>query len=435
MERKKMMEAIGIEFEEDLFCDIPQDVRCHLPLPAGISEKDVVSEITKLLLKNRHMGQVPSFIGAGVYDHYVPAAVDHIVSRSEFYTSYTPYQPEMSQGMLQALFEYQSHICELTGMEAANCSMYDGATALGEAARMCARISKGSRFLAPRGMSRDKISVLRNYLSYTGVEPEFYNWDEDGGLDIDDVESRLVDICGIYAEMPNMFGVIDSRIELLRSLTDAPLVIGVNPLLLALCHPPGEMGADIVVGEGQCLGAHPNFGGPSLGIFACRQEYVRKMPGRLIGLTEDNRGQQAFCMTLQTREQHIRRGRATSNICTNVALLALGAAVFLSYYGKEGLVELAKKNIDRARRLMDLLNDIDPLSAPYFDNYHFNEFLVEMPVKPEKLNRILCKRGFQGGLPMGPHVPELGDCMLLATTEMHDDAVQDAFVSVIREVL
>ncbi len=436
MDREEMMELIGIEFEEDLFKDVPAEVRCHLPLPPGMSERGTIAAVERILERNRHMGEEPSFLGAGCYDHYVPAAVDHIVSRSEFYTSYTPYQPEISQGMLQALFEYQSHICELTAMDAANCSLYDGATALGEAARMCARLNDGGVFLAPRAMSREKLSVLRNYLIGSGVDIGLYGWDEDGGLDIDDLGPRLREgLCGVYAEFPNMFGVIDARADLLRPLTDAPLVLGVNPLSLALCKPPGEMGADIVVGDGQCLGAHPNFGGPGLGIFACRQEHVRKMPGRVIGLTEDSRGQQAFCMTMQTREQHIRRGRATSNICTNVALLAVGAAVHMSLLGRDGLVSLARENAERARRLMDLLSELDNVVSPFFDNHHFNEFLAEMPVRPEKLNRVLAKRGFQGGLPMGPHVPELGDCMLLTSTEMHDDAAQDAFVEALREVL
>lgn len=436
MDRQRMMDYIGIGFEDELFKDVPEEVRCHLPLPKGMSEKDVTAEIGRLLSKNRHYGEMPSFLGAGCYDHFIPAAVDHVISRSEFYTSYTPYQPEMSQGMLQALFEYQSHICELTGLDAANCSMYDGATALGEAARMCARLNSGDVFLAPRAMTREKLSVLRNYLTGTGVELELYGWDDDGGVDIDDLESRITEkVCGLYAETPNLFGVIDARIPILRGMTEAPLVVGVNPLTLALMRAPGDMGADIVVGDGQCLGSPMNYGGPGLGLFACRQEHVRKMPGRVIGLTEDSHGEQAFCMTLQTREQHIRRGRATSNICTNVALVAVAAAVFMSYHGRDGLVDLAKENIERARRLMDLVSGLDNVRSPVFDNHHFNEFLVELPVKPEKINSILAKRGFQGGLPMSAHVPEMSDCMLLATTEMHDDATQDSLVAAIREVL
>ncbi len=431
-----MMDYIGIGFEDELFKDVPEEVRCHLPLPKGISEREVSKEIGRILSKNRHAGEVPSFLGVGCYDHYIPAAVDHVTSRSEFYTSYTPYQPEMSQGMLQALFEYQSHICELTGLDAANCSMYDGATALGEAARMCARLNDGDVFLAPRSLTREKVSVLRNYLIGTGVELELYGWDDDGGVDLDDLEGRVTDgLCGLYAETPNLFGVIDARVPLLRAMTDAPLVVGVNPLTLALMRAPGDMGADIVVGDGQCLGSPMNYGGPGLGLFACRQEHVRKMPGRVIGLTEDTRGGQAFCMTLQTREQHIRRGRATSNICTNVALVAVAAAVFMSYHGRDGLIALAKENIDRARRLMDLVSDIDNVQSPVFDNHHFNEFVVELPVKPEKINCILARKGLQGGLPLSAHVPEMGDCMLLATTEMHDDDTQDRFVSVLREVL
>jgi len=434
-----MLALLGLEDVSELFSDIPAAVRRGLDLPQGMGEMEVVDYLATILRRNATAAETPCFLGAGAYLHYVPAAVEHILSRSEFYTSYTPYQPEISQGMLQALFEYQSLVCEITAMDAANSSMYDGSTALGEAARMCRRLHKGSHFLIPQAMNRDKVSVLENYLTGTGVQLLRYAYDDrDGCIVLDEVSSLLSaeDVCGVYAEMPNFFGVMDPGLMELKDLMgDSPLVLGVNPLCLGVTRPPGDMGADIVVGEGQPLGSRLSYGGPMLGLFACRQEHVRKMPGRVVGLTVDSRGQEAFCLTLQTREQHIRRSSATSNICTNEALNAVGAAVFLSLLGGEGLVELGKRNMERAKRLMGMMGRIDLVKAPRFEAYHFNEFVAELPVRPEKVNRLLLAKGIIGGLPIADHIPGMHNSMLIASTEMHSDQMQDDLVRALREVL
>lgn len=434
-----MLALLGIQDVSELFSDVPASVRCRLDLPEGLSEMEVVDRLAAILAKNATAAEMPCFLGGGAYLHYVPAAVEHIISRSEFYTSYTPYQPEISQGMLQSLFEYQSLVCEITAMDAANSSMYDGSTALGEAARMCRRLQKGNRFLVPRALNRDKSSVLENYLVGTGVETLRYDFDpRDGCMTLEALSMQISqnEICGMYVEMPNFLGVMDPSImELKTMLGEIPLVVGVNPLCLGVTKPPGEMGADIVVGEGQPLGSRLSYGGPMLGLFACRQEHVRKMPGRVVGLTTDSRGQDAYCLTLQTREQHIRRSNATSNICTNEALNAVAAAVHLSILGGQGLAALGRRNIERSRRLMNMLGRIDSVRSPLFDACHFNEFVIELPVKPDKVNRLLLAKGIIGGLPLAEHLPERQNCMLLASTEMHSDQDQDDLVRTLKEVL
>jgi glycine dehydrogenase subunit 1 len=365
---------------DELFADIPQDVRKELDIGPGMSEMDVIRKIEKMLGKNRGTDK-PCFMGMGVYSHYVPAAVDHVTGMSQLYTSYTPYQPEISQGMLRALFEYQSVVCELTGMDAANSSMYDCATALGEAARMCSRISKGKIFLIPEALSKDRLSVLKNYLIGTGITVERYGFDKKtGALSLDDISAaaKKGGLCGVYAEMPNLFGILDKNVASVKQIIGSvPLVVGVNPMCLSIVRSPGDMGADIVIGEGQPLGTRPGFGSPLLGMFACRQEHVRKIPGRIVGMTEDTNGNTAFCLTLQTREQHIRRSSATSNICTNEALTAVGAAVYVSVMGAEGMIDIAKKNMERASSLISRLSEKGIRAV--FDNTYFNEFAVRLP--------------------------------------------------------
>jgi len=438
MDTDRMLEKLRMRSADELFADVPKDVRIKFDIGNGMSEMDTVAKLTGMLGKNITNSEMPCFMGMGSYRHYVPAAVDHITGISELYTSYTPYQPEISQGMLQSLFEYQSVVCELTGMDAANSSMYDGATALGEAARMCGRISKGKRFLIPEALSIEKRSVLNNYLNGTGIQVSSYGFDRrTGALLLDEVSSEAEKggLCGVYAEMPNIFGCLDKNAASLRSLIgDTPLVIGVNPICMPIVKPPGDMGADIAIGEGQPLGSRMSFGGPMLGMFACRQEHVRKMPGRIIGLTSDADGEQAFCMTMQTREQHIRRSSATSNICTNEALSAVAAAVFVVTLGANGMIDLAKKNMERAASLMKLLSSIDGVELA-FDNIHFNEFTVKLRKDPAKVNADLLKKGIMGGVPLKDHVNGMDNCMLLATTEMHSDDDHRKLAKALKEVL
>jgi len=423
---------------DELFADVPQDVRKELNIGPGLSEMEMVEKVAGTLQRNVTAADIPSFMGLGVYRHYVPAAVDHVTGMSQMYTSYTPYQPEISQGMLRALFEYQSVVCELTGMDAANSSMYDCATALGEAARMCSRISKGKTFLIPEALSKEKVSVLNNYLVGTGISTTTYGFDKrTGALSLDDIAAAVKKggLCGVYAEMPNMFGILDGNTASVKQIIgNVPLVIGVNPMCMPLVRPPGEMGADLAIGEGQPMGTRMGFGSPLLGMFACRQDHIRKMPGRIVGMSEDMDGNAALCLTLQTREQHIRRSSATSNICTNEALTAVAAAVYVSVLGADGMITVAKKNMERARSLMSLLSGIKGIEM-VFDNIHFNEFVVRFAKDARTVNAELLKKGVMGGVPLGGHAKGMDDCMLIATTEMHSDADHKKLADALKEVL
>ncbi len=433
----RMIKDMGLSSWEELFSDIPQEVRKGEIDIESMDEYELYRYAKNLADKNRDFFSMPSFLGAGVYMHYIPPAVLAIVGRSEFYTSYTPYQPEISQGMLQALFEYQSVIAELTGMDVANSSMYDASTALGEAARMAYRLNHRKDVLIPENLHWEKESVLKNYIAGLGMNVKKYPLNDRGMVDLDSLSGMIDDNTAmVYVENPNFFGVIDENALKIKDMVGkAAYVVGVNPLSLALLKPPGEYGADIVIGEGQILGNPISFGGPLLGVFATKKEYVRKMPGRLIGETVDKDGRRAFTMTLQTREQHIRRGKATSNICSNEALCALFTVAFVAYYGANGLKALAKKNMDNAKKLMQKLKN-SGFDAPIFNAPHFNEFLVKLPGNPHEIGEKLLKRGVHGGLPINAgcyrNVP---NAMLLATTEMHREEDMDKLVSALKEVV
>lgn len=420
-----MLSKLGIDSVEELFSDIPVSVRTDgVPIPPGMSEMEVIREVTSMLSANITAYDHPCFMGGGVYHRFIPSAVKAIISRSEFVTSYTPYQAEISQGMLQALFEYQSYVAELTGMEAVNSSNYDAATALGEAAAMCHRVNGRRKFLIPQLISCDKRGVLRNYVKGVGMEIVDYAYDPSTGeADMDDLKEKIDgDVGGVYVEVPNFLGVMDRHAaEMKEVIGDALLVVGVDPISLGLLKAPGDYGADIVIGEGQSLGSPMNFGGPLLGLFGCRQELVRKMPGRVIGMTKDAEGKRAFCMTLQTREQHIRRSKATSNICTNEALMAVAAAAYLAIVGRDGLRAVAKSNMANARKLRDALSSVKGVECPVLDAPFFNELPARLPIKPEKMSKVLLRKGIIGGIPLIKHVPEMGDCMLFAATEMTID--------------
>jgi len=418
----EMLRTMGLRSVDDLFADIPAAVRIpRLDLPDGLPEDVVVARVTSMLSANRTVVDMPTFLGGGSYDHFVPATVRAITSRSEFYTSYTPYQPELSQGLLQALWEYQSLICELTGMDGANTSMYDGSTALGEAARMAHRLHGGKTLLIPRALRHNRRAVLMNYLVGTGIEVREVDYDrETGMLDLTKLREALSpDVCGVYIENPNFFGRFEEQLQEIRAATKAIFIVGVNPIAQAVVRPPGDFGADIVIGEGQPLGMPMNFGGPLLGIFACRADHIRKMPGRVIGLTRDANGHRAFCMTLQTREQHIRREKAMSNICTNESLLAVAAATYLSVLGANGLRRVAADNIRRAKDLAAAIDKIPGFTAPIFRGAHFNEFVVRHKKGYADVHRTLLEKGIHGGLPLTRQLPELHDAALFATTGRH----------------
>ena len=422
-----------LENIEDFFTDIPKKILLKkLDLPKGISEIETKNKLQNILQQNIPFGKAPSFLGGSVKPHYIPSAVKAILSRSEFFTSYTPYQPEFSQGILHALFEYQSLIAELTGMDAINISTYDSATSLGEAALMSSRITKKNRFIIPTNISWEKKTVLHNYVSNIGMKIQEVRYQDDGLVDLSSLSTK--DTAGVYIENPNFFGIFDTRLDEIREITEGTvLVVGINPLSLSLIRPPNEYGADIVIGEGQGLGNHLNLGGSLLGIFGCKKNHVRMMPGKIVGATHDKNGKRSYCMTLQTREQHIRRERATSNICSNEALCAVATTVYLALLGGRGLQELAITNMERANHLAALLKKYDfafPFKKPFF-----NDFVAISPINSKKLNDELLKRKFQGGLILKNWFPELSESFLFGVTEMHSLNLIHVFAEEIHKII
>lgn len=445
--KEEMLKDIGADGIDELFSDIPKDLKLtnDLEIPK-LSEMEVKRHIKSLLFKNSPYTRSISFLGGGTWPHHVPSHIREIVRRSEFLTSYTPYQAEASQGMLQALFEYQSLISELTGLAAANSSLYDWASALGEAALMSARLTDRKNVIVPEFISPDRLSVLKSYAWGPGLNIKKVSQDrKTGQISISDLEEKVDENTAcVYLENPNYFGHLEPQSEKIAEISkdnNALFVVGVNPISLGILKPPGEYGADIVVGEGQPLGNPVNFGGPSLGIFACRDErkFLRQIPGRLVGMTETEKDNtRGFTMTLQTREQHIRRKKATSNICTNQTLNALAAAVYLSSLGSSGLREVAEKCAKNAKYLMNKINELNGVSAPRFDAPHFNEFLVsfeDSAKSVEEINRELLNRGIHGGKPVQKDFPEFSDSSLWCTTELHDKEEIDWLITSLEDIL
>lgn len=422
-----MLAAIGLESEEDLVSYLPSAARFtgRLAIPNGKSEYEIVDYFKDL--GDRNANGYASFLGAGVYNHYRPVVVDTVVSRGEFLTSYTPYQAEISQGTLTSIFEFQTMVCQLTGMEVANASMYDGSSAVPEAAMMAVRIKRRDKVLIARNVHPEYREVLTTYTRHQGIPVEEIAYSEAGGVDLDDLHRKLTDeVAALIVQTPNFFGVLEQIKELKKivSAKGALLVtVFTEAVALGVIEPPRD--SDIVAGELQSFAISPSYGGPYAGIIATREEYIRQIPGRLVGETTDLDGRRAFCLTLATREQHIRREKATSNICTNQALLALMATVFMSLYGKQGLRELAVQNLSKAHYLANKLR-------LKFDSPFFNEFVVRTNGKsPDQINTKLLQKKIIGGLALGRFYPELADCMLLCATEMnrreHMDAVAAAF--------
>jgi len=421
-----MLGACGFESAEALFDHLPEDVRLKRPLaiPPGISEFEIIQYFRDCA--GRNASGYASFLGAGAYQHFRPVLVDVVASRGEFLTSYTPYQAEISQGTLTAIFEFQTMICQLTGMDAANASMYDGSTALPEAAKMAARITGRSQVLVARAVHPEYREVLRTYARYDGLgvgEVEYGR--ETGSLDLEDLERRVTgETAAVAIQSPNFFGVIENwraAADLAHQRGALLIFLFTEAVSLGILEPPAE--ADIVAGELQSFAHPPSYGGPYAGVIATRERYVRQLPGRLVGETRDTRGRRAFCLTLATREQHIRREKATSNICTNQALVALMATVFMTVYGRQGLRELAEQNLAKAHYLAAKLK-------PRFSGAFFNEFAVRCEDRPGRLNRALLKKKIVGGLELGRYYPELADSMLLCATEMSRREQMDALAGV-----
>jgi glycine dehydrogenase subunit 1 len=427
-ERREMLDVIGVPALESLFAQLPSDVLIERPLdiPPGKSEYEIVDYFKARGAENAN--GYASFLGAGVYQHYRPVMVDTVVSRGEFLTSYTPYQAEISQGILTSIFEFQTMICQLTGMEVANASMYDGSTAVPEAAMMAVRVTGRDRVLVSRTVHPEYREVLRTYAQHQGMPVEEFGYVAGSGtIDLDDLERNLDDkTAAVIIQSPNFFGIIESTRQaaaLAHSKGALLIFVFTEAVSLGLLAPPSD--ADIVAGELQSFAIPPSYGGPFVGIIAAKEKYVRQIPGRLVGETRDTQGNRAFCLTLSTREQHIRREKATSNICTNQALIALMATVYMSVYGKQGLRELAEQNLAKAHYLASKL----PLK---FNGPFFNEFVAQTNGRSAaEINEALLGDKIIGGLALDRFYPELPGAMLLCCTEMnkreHMDQVAAAF--------
>lgn len=411
-----MLATIGVNSLEDLFSYLPAGVRYDKPLniPAGKSEYEIVDYFRARAGENANGYE--SFLGAGVYSHYRPVLVDTVVSRGEFLTSYTPYQAEIAQGTLITIFEFQTMICQLTGMEVANASMYDGSSAVPEAAMMAVRLTNRDETLVARTVHPEYRHVLQTYAQHQGMPVAEFGYANDSGkLDVADLEQRISPkTAAVIIQSPNFFGVIEevkAAAEIAHKHGALLIFVFTEAVSLGLLEPPRD--ADIVAGELQSFAIPPSYGGPYAGIIASKEKFIRQMPGRIVGETKDSRGNRAFCLTLSTREQHIRREKATSNICTNQALIALMATVFMTIYGKEGLRELAHQNLSKAHYLASKLQ-------PRFSGPFFNEFAAPSNGRsPEQINEALLGKKIIGGLPLGRFYPELQDTMLLCATEMN----------------
>lgn len=436
-DQAKMLKKIGVDSVTDLFCDVPANLRLadSLQMNRGMSEQDVVKHVTALAEENKTVLQYDSYLGGGAYEHFIPSFVDQLLMRSEFYTAYTPYQPEISQGTLQAIYEFQSMVCELTGMDLANASMYDGATALAEACLMACEVTKRKKVIVPRTVHPEYREVLAAYCSSRGIEPL-----EAGYLDGKCDQEALVamisqEIAAVVIQTPNFFGALEEAGPIARIAHEyGALVIGaVNPVSLGLFKSPGQWGADIAVGEGQPLGTPLNYGGPYLGFIACKEKYMRRLPGRIAGMTKDKNGKRGFVLTLQAREQHIRREKATSNICSNQALCALAFTMHLSALGKQGLKELADLNIQKAHYAAGQIAMLPGMRLA-FSSPFFNEFVIETEVDPSRINAVLLEDRIIGGLELGRFYPELKNHLLLCVTETKSKSDIDRLVARLGEI-
>jgi glycine dehydrogenase subunit 1 len=436
-EKRAMLDALGLQSIDDLFDAIPPDLqfRQRLDVPPPMPELELRRHAGELAGRNEDVSRRPCFLGAGLYDHYVPSVVATVIGRGEFYTAYTPYQPEMSQGTLQAIYEFQSMVAHLTEMEVANASMYDGASALAEAVLMAADITGRSHVVLPKSVHPNWWRVTETYtaaLDLHLIGPDT----PQGTTQPAALAGRITEKTAcVVLQQPNFFGGVEAVREIaeLAHAAGALLIVAANPIALGLLPAPGTEGADIVVGEGQPLGLGLNFGGPLVGLFACRKEHVRRIPGRLVGATTDARGRRGYTLTLQTREQHIRRERATSNICTNQGLCMLAATAYLAVMGRAGMREVAEQCLRKAHYAHAAITSLPGFTAA-FNAPFFHEFTVRCPVPPRQINAYLREHGIVGGYDLGRDYPELSDCVLFCVTEKRTRAEIDALVEVLGEI-
>lgn len=430
-DKKEMLETIGVNSIDELFSDIPEKVRFKglLNIPKAKSESSLLKELKQLASKNNDTDSHVSFLGAGIYNHYKPVIVDHVISRSEFYTAYTPYQPEISQGELQAIFEFQTMIAELTGMDLANSSMYDGGTSLAEAGMLAAAHTKRKKLLVSESVHPEYREVVTTYAKGQSIEIVLVPA-KNGVTDIEALKGLLdSDTAAVMVQYPNFFGQIED-IKTIGELTHEAkslYVVSSNPLALGVLTPPGKLGADITVGDAQPFGIPESFGGPYCGYFATTKQLMRKVPGRLVGETLDQNGLRGYVLTLQAREQHIRREKATSNICSNQALLALASSVAMTALGKQGIQEMAKQNIVKTRFAKNAF-EAAGFEVP-FQGAHFNEIVVKTNKPVQEINKILLQKGIIGGFDLGRLYPELENHVLIAVTELRTKEEIEALVA------
>ena len=418
-----MLAVMGFSSMDDLFSDIPEDVRRTTPLdlPPPQTEEEIWKDATRLLGSNVPINSRPSFIGAGLYSNHVPAMVPMLATRGEFLTSYTPYQPEVSQGMLQAMWEFQTMVSELVGLPVSNVSMYDASTAAAEAITTAIRVlnrkveQKNTVYVSEL-VPEHRLSVIQNYTQGGGITIKKIPHDNDGFISLEAVK-EAAGSCAVYVEQPNAFGIADEGITGLKEILgeNTALIIGVNTVSLGLMEAPGNYGADIVVGEGQPFGIGPTGGGPIYGIFACKENFIRQMPGRIVGLSHDSDGQRAFTLTLSTREQHIRRHKATSNICSNETLIALMGAMHMALLGPAGLEMLATRNAAAAMATKNALTSVEGISLAHPNSSHFNEFVISLPSSAKSLCKYLDRRGITPGLPLEILFPNIEPNLMLVS--------------------
>ena len=432
--QRQMLSEIGVSNVDELFKDIPSSLKsAKFNLPSALDEQSLTKHIKELALKNKPL---LNFAGAGIYEHFIPAVVNAISSRGEFLTAYTPYQAQASQGTLQAIYEYQSSICALMDMEVSNASHYDGATALAEAVYSACQIKGISEVLVSAGLNPQYKQVLKTYFKGTR-EIKFTEVSlNNGTLDLEDLKAKLqTPRAAFVLATPNFFGCIEEagKISTLVHANNALLISVVNPISLGILETPGSYDSDFAVAEGQSLGNSMSFGGPGLGIFTCKKQYVRYMPGRLCGITKDNKGNRCFVLTLQAREQHIRRERAASNICSNQALCALNALIYLSLLGPKGIKEVASLNLEKAHVLAENICKIDGFSIKYQKPF-FNEFVINCPIPAKQIIAKLAKKGILAGYDLGQVDKNLKNCLLVCATETKTEADIENFVSCLRGI-
>jgi len=435
--RKEMLKTIGVSEFDELLQAIPKESRFKgcLDLPDPLSEYEVTKLLGELAAKNEHSGTHTCFLGGGAYDHFVPAAIDYILNRSEFYTAYTPYQPEVSQGNLQAIYEYQTMISNLTGMDIANASMYDGATAIAEAALLASTQMRREEIIMSKTIHPFYRQVVETYCHRSGIQLKTVE-EKDGQTDLDNLKSMISEkTAGVLIQHPNFLGNLEDvdSLEKIIHDTKALFVVSVDPISLGVLKPPGSYNADVATGEGQAMGNALNFGGPFVGIFTVKKELVRRLPGRLVGVTQDTEGKRGFVLTLQTREQHIRREKATSSICTNEQLCALASTVYMALMGKSGVPQVAKLSLQKAHYLADQLEKAGV--KRFYNHPFFKEFAIQCPVAPKKIIKAMREKNIFAGVDLSRFDYGIENGLLIAVTEKRTKQEMDLYVEAFQSVI